>query len=63
MYPYRLYFLGGSGRIERGRELDCLHDDEAIRLAWSAATGAAMELWQGGRLVKRFRAMPKGAQR
>jgi hypothetical protein len=62
-HGYRLYFLGGTGRIERGCEIDCLHDDEAIRAAWSQATGAAMELWQGGRLVKTFPALPHTSSR
>jgi hypothetical protein len=54
LQDYRLYFLARSGRIERGRQLSCEDDADAVRQAWSHANGSAMELWQGGRLVKSF---------
>jgi len=54
LQDYRLYFLARTGRIERGRELACEDDAEAIKQAATYAVGVAMELWQAGRLVKSF---------
>jgi hypothetical protein len=54
LQDYRLYFLARTGRIERGRELACEDDAEAIRQAAAYAVGEAVELWQAGRLVKSF---------
>ena len=55
MPAYRLYFIAPSGRIERMLNFDCDTDEECLRLAEARADGQhEMELWLGGKLLKRF---------
>jgi len=52
---YRLYFLNARGsHIERFTAIEAGDDAEAIRLADAYHDGDPMELWSGGRLVRRF---------
>lgn len=54
MTHYRLYFLDDYGGILHGLDLDCEDDAHAREMVRSHQTGAAMQLWQGARLVARF---------
>ncbi len=55
MTYYRLYFFnGGSGPISDFDEFEVLDDDAAIAAAERCRRMAAMELWCGGRKVKRW---------
>ena len=56
MAEYKLYLLGPTGMIARGVWFDRDTDAEAIAEANKRATGAAMELWSGERLVRSFEA-------
>jgi len=53
MTAYRLYFLDGNNHIRSALNLEGADDDHAILLA-REHSGAAMELWQGARLVTRL---------
>lgn len=49
--PYRLYFLGGDGRIVRGLDLGCVSDAAAIRTVGFDEHTHAMALWRGAERV------------
>jgi hypothetical protein len=51
---YRVYFIGTNARVEQARELDAADDKEAIRAAAQLFDGRPMELWQRGRIVRKF---------
>jgi hypothetical protein len=51
---YKLYFLDPEGHIRQRVDIDCEDDERAIRTVAERATGEAMELWEGARLVKKF---------
>jgi hypothetical protein len=61
MVSYRLYFMDFEGHIQSARELECPADHLAIRLAEEEADGRPMELWQQGRVVKKFEASSRVA--
>lgn len=44
---YRLYLLGGDGRIMRGIDLDCRDEAEAAAIARDHPHDHARELWHG----------------
>ena len=59
MEGYRLYFMDRfSGHIDHRRDLVAAGDTAAIEVAKGWTTGQPMELWQGGRKVKRWEAAP-----
>jgi hypothetical protein len=51
---YRIYHVGGGGRLRLGEAFQAADDAEAVAGARVRARGQAAELWQGGRLVGRF---------
>jgi hypothetical protein len=51
---YRIFFLNDAGQSYRKLELDCADDAGAALCAEGHASGRAMELWSGARVVKRF---------
>ena len=55
MREYKLYHFDERDHIRSSIDLECEDDAQAIRLA-EASPSASMELWQGARKVKRFRA-------
>jgi hypothetical protein len=55
MKEYRANFLGHDGRVISERPLVCAADGEAIAEAEQLIGGFAIELWDGDRLVKRFK--------
>ena len=58
MAYYRLYFMNArSSHIERYTSFDAADDAEAVRLAEGYHKGDPMELWNGGRRVRRFEAL------
>lgn len=57
MADYKLYFLDGRGRVAHRVDLtDCRDEDHAVERVAEHAKDASfgMELWAGGRLVRRF---------
>jgi hypothetical protein len=55
MAYYRLYFFNGSGgRIHEFREFEAADDLAAIHLAAEWRGPEPMELWSGGRKVRRW---------
>jgi hypothetical protein len=57
MGGYRLYFMDRfSGHIEHRREFLADDDAQAIGIASGWSTGQPMELWDGGRKLKRWEA-------
>jgi hypothetical protein len=60
---YRLYFMDDEGHIQSAREFECSADHLAVQKAEGQADGRPMELWQQGRVVKRFAATPPEAWR
>jgi hypothetical protein len=51
---YRLYFFNGGNHIEKSHEFEAKDDAEAVRVSEGWREGRKMELWQGGRIVKRW---------
>ncbi len=56
MPDYPLYLLDRHDKIHAHLEMECGDDDHAIELVNEHLAGAAMELWCGPRLVRRFTA-------
>lgn len=57
MSDYRLYFMDRfSGHIDHRREFIADDDAGALNVAEGWSTGDPMELWQGGRKLKRWEA-------
>lgn len=55
MPSYRIYRVGGGGRLTLGEMFHAAEDDQAVTHArLLLRPGAAGELWCGGRLVGRF---------
>lgn len=55
MADYRLYLLDAEGRIRSRLELlDIATDADAIREAEAQREGQGAELWERGRIVRRF---------
>jgi hypothetical protein len=52
MHQYRLYFIDGSGHIEKVHEFEAADDERAIRIGQGWQEGRRMELWVGRRQVK-----------
>jgi len=65
MGGYRLYFMDRfSGHIDHRRDFLADDDSSAIAVAAEWSTGQPMELWQGGRKLKRWdetRSAPNGS--
>ena len=62
MSEYRLYCLGGDGKIEAAEEITASGDAEAIMIAKSMKKPVKCELWERGRmvaLIDAYRAWPK----
>ena len=56
---YRFYFVGDDNRIRHAVNLDCEDDAKAIEAAEAIDRQAfAAELWEKGRLVKKFPPRP-----
>lgn len=51
---YRLYFLNDLGHISKSHEYFADDDTAAIKVADAWREGRRMELWQSGRIVKRW---------
>jgi len=51
MPEYRLYCLGGDGRIEAAEEITATGDAEAIMIAKAMKKTVRCELWERGRKV------------
>jgi len=58
---YKLYCLGGDGKITRSDWIDAQSDDEAIAIARAMEKSVDCEIWKGNRLVARVPAMKKRA--
>jgi hypothetical protein len=59
MAGYRLYFMDRfSGHIDHRREFLAESDAGAIEIANGWFEGAPMELWQGGRKLRRWNEEP-----
>ena len=59
MEGYRLYFMDRfSGHIDHRRDFIASDDAHAIEIAQSWYDGAPMELWLGGRKLKRWEERP-----
>jgi hypothetical protein len=56
MEGYRAYIIGSEGRVQNRVDLLCDDEAEAIRLAGQLVDRHDVELWQLGRLVKKFTA-------
>ena len=57
MSEYRLYFMDRfSGHIDHRREFLADDDAAAVHVAEGWRTGDPMELWQGGRKLRRWEA-------
>ncbi len=54
MVDYRLYLFDSKNHIHRRVDLECRDDAHAIEVVGEHAFHGAAELWQRGRLVKRF---------
>lgn len=63
MGGYRLYFMDRfSGHIDHRRDFLADDDSTAIAVASDWMTGQPMELWQGGRKLKRWEDSPPTAE-
>jgi hypothetical protein len=51
MPQYRLYCLGGDGKIESRHDIDTQSDEDAIMVARSKKLPVKCELWDRGRKV------------
>ena len=51
---YRLYFFNGATHIEKVHEFEANDDADGIRISEGWREGRRMELWQLGRVVKRW---------
>lgn len=56
MHTYRIYHLDRDGRIVVRRTFRAPGDEAALEQLSQAADGRAVELWNGGRLVRRMEA-------
>ena len=59
MVDYRAYTVGRDGHFIDYKPLVCADDDEAIEKAKRFVDGHDVELWSGGRFVKRLSAAEK----
>ena len=51
---YQVYIIDAKGRVRLGEGFDAADDAEALaRLETLERSDAAVELWQGGRLLRR----------
>lgn len=55
MTAYRIYFIDSRGRISLGDSLSCTEESEALARLHAARRPDAqyVELWRGGRLIRR----------
>jgi hypothetical protein len=52
---YQVYIIDGNGRVRLSETFEARGDDEAIiRLQGLDGGGDTLELWQGGRLLRRL---------
>lgn len=51
---YRVYWLGGEGRIDGAEAIRSVDDHEAIATARGMTDGRSVELWDRGRFIGRF---------
>lgn len=51
---YWVYFFGADNHISHARDIECEGDEEAIGRVLEMDRPHAVELWTGGRLVKRL---------
>jgi hypothetical protein len=54
MTSYRLFFIGGHGHFQGVLQIDAADDEASIAAADKVRTIAAMELWQGLRMVREW---------
>lgn len=60
MPDYRLYLFERTGRIGRAVEFACRDDAAAEQRCQDYADGTTHELWERGRLVRRYSPRPPG---
>ena len=60
MALYRLHFITRSGERVSSRDLEAESDENATTLAEDFRGLSAMELWGGGRQIKRWDPFPPG---
>jgi hypothetical protein len=58
---YKLYCLGGDGKITRSEWIDAQNDQDAIAIARAMGKSVDCEIWKGNRLVARVPAAKKRA--
>ena len=56
MSAYRIYQLGGDGRISTADWIEAKDDEAALEAARTKFRSIGFELWQGQRLVARMNA-------
>ena len=56
---YRLYCLGGDGKITAADWIDAESDESAIAIARDMKKSVDCEIWKGNRLVARVPAMKR----
>jgi hypothetical protein len=54
MTYYRLYSVGGHGKIEAAEWVEASSDEHAIMIARARGSALNCELWEHGRLVARM---------
>ena len=54
MQFYGLFFFTGDMHIDRAHEFEAADDAAAIKISEAWREGRKMELWQRGRLVRRW---------
>jgi hypothetical protein len=55
---YRLYCVGGDGKIEAAEWLEATADEDAIMIARAQRPNSSCELWDHDRLVARVAPQP-----
>jgi hypothetical protein len=51
---YWVYFFGADSHISHARDIECETDADAIARVQEMERSTAVELWTGGKLIKRF---------
>jgi hypothetical protein len=51
---YWVYFFGADNHISRARDIECDTDADAIARVEEMERAVPVELWTGGKLIKRF---------
>lgn len=51
---YWVYFFGADNHISHARDIECESDGDAIARVAEMEHAVPIELWTGGKLIKRF---------